>query len=157
MDSEIDVRPARVCDADDCSIVLCSSIRQLCTLDHGENVDIINQWVGNKTPTNLAKWIQNPTSNFLVVEVASEIAAVGSFNESQEVELNYVSPDHRFCGVSKALLTRMEFMIAESGAQTAKLTSTETAHRFYLSAGWRDVADPVMWCGMAGYPMEKTL
>jgi len=149
---EINIRPARVCDAHDCSIVLCASIRRLCILDHGGN-----QWVGNKTPENLAKWIQNPNSNFLVAEVASKIAAVGSFNESQEVELNYVSPDYRFCGVSKALLARMEFMIAESGAQTAKLTSTETAHRFYLSAGWRDVADPVMWCGMAGYPMEKTL
>jgi hypothetical protein len=48
-----------------------------------------------------------------------------------------VSPDARFAGVSKALLNRLEAKALELGNTTCTLTSTETARRFYLSAGYQ--------------------
>ena len=47
---------------------------------------------------------------------------------------NYVAPDARFRGVSRALLGALEVRAAERGNVRCTLTSTETAHRFYRAA-----------------------
>ena len=59
------------------------------------------------------------------------------------------------------MLENLEDEMRERGIRNARLNSTETAHRFYLSAGWADdrhAADGVeMFGGMRAYPMTKTL
>ena len=85
------------------------------------------------------------------------MAVGGIVDEAGEITLNYVHPDFRFRGVSKKLLGRLESELQSKGVAQAKLTSTETAHGFYKSVGWRDVADPERWLGMKGYPMRKAL
>jgi GNAT superfamily N-acetyltransferase len=64
------------------------------------------------------------------------IFAVGSVTDAGEITLNYVSPDARFRGVSRAMLTALEARALERGADRCTLLSTETAHRFYRSAGY---------------------
>ena len=53
------------------------------------------------------------------------------------ITLNYVSPDARFQGVSKALLAALERTAAELGLKQCRLESTKTARRFYEAAGYR--------------------
>jgi GNAT superfamily N-acetyltransferase len=61
--------------------------------------------------------------------------AVGSVTDAGEITLNYVSPDASFHGVSRALLVALEARAQERGNQRCTLLSTETARRFYRSAG----------------------
>jgi hypothetical protein len=65
-----------------------------------------------------------------------------------------VSPEHRFVGASTALLAAME---ATLGPGEATLTSTATAHRFYLARGWTDAGEVERYAGMAAYPMRKRI
>ena len=55
------------------------------------------------------------------------------------------------------MLDHMERALVLRGISRAVLGSTRTAHRFYLSAGWRDAGPPEIVSGVADYPMEKTL
>ena len=90
----------------------------------------------------------------LIAECDREVAAVGGFNASRMIILNYVSPNHRFAGVSKALLAAMEEAL---GPGEATLDSTVTARPFYLAAGWLEVGPPKAYRMVDGYPMRKML
>ena len=75
-----------------------------------------------------------------------------------EITLNYVSPDARFRGVSKALLAALEARARELGNDVCTLASTETARRFYLAAGYVDQGAPTGKFGMSsGYPMARQI
>ncbi len=51
--------------------------------------------------------------------------------------LNYVSPDYRFKGVSKAMLNHMEEFAKNIGILMCTLQSTYTYKDFYNSAGYQ--------------------
>jgi len=157
MGEKIYVRKAQLSDAESCCTVLCASIRELCVADHQNNKKIVDSWTSNKTPDNLRRWIQDPHSTIYVAEISGSIAGVGGLNDLTNITLNYVSPDFRFTGVSKAMLATLESTVYNARTGIAKLTSTQTAHNFYKTAGWRDVSEPEVWLGMKGYPMEKKL
>src|SRR5262249_18892822 len=70
------------------------------------------------------------------------ILGVACVTSCGEVTLNYVSPDVRFRGVSKALLQRLEAKAAELGNDRCALTSTGTARLFCLSAGYEEQGLP---------------
>ena len=150
----ISVRPAVLADAEAMSDLLVASITALCVEDHGNRPDAVVPWLANKTPEGVRKWFANPESRLFVAEDDGALAAVGAFNRKREIILNYVSPEHRFFGASTALLAEME---AQLGPGEARLTSTATAHRFYLARGWADAGEIERYAGMAAYPMRKML
>ena len=152
----IKVRLAGVKDAKDCSTVLCASIRNLCIPDHHGDEDVIAGWIENKTPENLRSWIENSEAAIYVAEIEDQIVGVGGLSGS-EVALNYVSPSHRGLGVSMVMLDKLESALRESGVNDAQLTSTATAHNFYLKAGWEDSGAPEESLGVIGFPMKKAL
>ena len=151
------VREIQTEDAEAASAILCAYITQLCTADHHRNAELIKGWLANKTPEHLLQWLAQPTSRLLVALVRDDVAGVGGFDLAGNVTLNYVAPDHRFKGVSKALLAAMESQLRQSGVTLARLDSTETAHSFYDNEGWCDAGEPNVWMGLVGYPMEKAL
>ncbi len=148
------VRPATAADIPAMSDVLIASITALCVEDHQNRPDAVAPWLRNKTPEGVAKMLANPAGRMFVAERDGAIAAVGSVNDAREVTLNYVSPEHRFAGVSKALLAALE---AALGPGEATLTSTATAHRFYRRQGWTDHGAVERHAGMVAYPMRKSL
>jgi hypothetical protein len=148
------VRNARLGDAPAMSAVLIASITELCIADHRNDPDVLAGWLANKTPEGVAMWFGNPESTLVVAEHWGEIAAVGGFNRAREITLNYVSPSHRFAGVSTALLEGLELGL---GAGEARLNSTETARRFYERRGWKVVGDTAKHRGIDGHPMRKVL
>ncbi|WP_244513653.1 GNAT family N-acetyltransferase [Devosia insulae] len=151
------IRPAAPADAAAMSAVLTASIRDLCTADHRADPEILAGWLRNKTPEMVLKMLERPGAQFLVAERDGEIAAVGCLTGPDEIGLNYVAPAHRFAGVSKAMLAALEDRIRQAGADIARLTSTGTAHRFYLANGWQDAGPAEADRGMLCYPMEKRL
>ena len=63
-----------------------------------------------------------------------------------------------FIFVSRALLRALEARAVARGNQRCTLTSTETAHRFYQSAGYVDDGVPTGKFGTrSGYPMTKQI
>jgi len=94
----------------------------------------------------------------LVAAQDDQILAVGSVTDNGLITLLYVSPDTRFCGISKALLGALERRAADRGCQSFTLYSTETARRFYLAAGYTENGTPACQFGTSsGYPMSKAL
>jgi GNAT superfamily N-acetyltransferase len=129
----------------------------LCVADHGNDQAILAKWLLNKTPEIVASWIGLPDDSMLVAVEGSTILAVGGITEAGNVNLNYVSPDARFCGVSGALLAALEERALERGNVRCTLNSTETALKFYLANGYRIDGPPDHKHGAGGYPMSKTL
>ena len=152
------IRDATPADAPEACDVLRASISELCVADHDSDPEILNRWLANKTPANVAAWMDDPGGTILVAVEGKAILAVGGVRHSGEITLNYVAPRARFRGVSSALLAALEARAAEHGAERVTLQSTETAHRFYQSRGYRDEGPPAGKFGMrASYPMSKPL
>jgi GNAT superfamily N-acetyltransferase len=153
----MEIRDATPEDADAACDVLRKSISQLCVADHGNDPAILNRWLSNKKPEIVAAWAKQPGNSLLVAIEGDAILAVGSVTDAGEITLNYVAPDSRFRGVSRAVLGALEARAAERGNVRCTLTSTETAHRFY-SGGYVDDGMPGGTFGTSsGYPMFKRL
>jgi GNAT superfamily N-acetyltransferase len=152
------IREAIADDAIEACQVLRRSIAELCSADHRDDPAILQNWLSNKTPANVRSWIAQADNHVFVATDGSAIVAVGSVTSSGEITLNYVSPDARFAGISKALLKRLEAKACELGNDTCTLTSTETARLFYLSAGYEERGSPKKLFGTgSGYPMIKQI
>ncbi|WP_172730221.1 GNAT family N-acetyltransferase, partial [Neorhizobium tomejilense] len=93
----------------------------------------------------------------LVAEHDGAICSVGGATRSGEITLNYILPDARFRGVSTAMVMALEQILLNRGNSLVRLTSTQTAQRFYHSMGYQDAGPPVFWGRMPGYPMEKII
>jgi GNAT superfamily N-acetyltransferase len=157
-DGMMDIRDATLEDAEAACVVMRRSIAELCVADHRNDAAILARWLGNKTPEIFASWIRQPGNSLLVATEGGNVLAVGSVTDTGEITLNYVSPDARFRGVSRALLGALEARARERGNTRCTLTSTETALRFYRANGYVEDGLPVGNFGTSsGYPMSKSL
>jgi len=155
---EMEIRDAVPEDAPAACEVLRRSISELCHADHLNDPVILARWLTNKTPEIVGSWIIKPGNSVLVAVEDGSILAVGSLTNAGQITLNYVSPDARFRGVSRALLTALEARALERGADRCRLLSTETARRFYRSAGYGEDGPPQGQFGtISSYPMSKRL
>ena len=150
------IREAKPDDAESTCMVLRRSIIELA--DHGGDALLIEWWLANKTPEQVRAWITDPASHVFVACREEAIIGVGAVTSSGHVTLNYVAPDYRFQGVSKAILARLEVEAKKRGAKSCTLGSTETARSFYRSAGYVEKSSPARGReGLAAYPMSKRL
>jgi GNAT superfamily N-acetyltransferase len=154
----MEIRDARPEDAQAGSQLLRRSIVELCVADHRNDPAVLARWLSNKTPEAFVSWLVQPGNSVLVAVEDGNLLAVGSVTDAGKITLNYVSPDARFRGVTRALLRALEMRAAERGNERCVLTSTETARCFYHASGYVESGPPVGEFGtMAGYPMEKWL
>src|SRR5262245_11571758 len=109
----MNLRRARIDDAAEACVILRRSIVELCSLDHGGDETLIEKWLSNKTVENVGRWISQ--WHFFVAEEAGRILGLAAMDDSGKVTLNYVSPDARFRGVSKALVRCLEDKAAALG------------------------------------------
>lgn len=154
---QIVVRDAIPEDAEPGSLVLRRSIAELCVADHKNDPIFLRGWLSNKTPDHFRTWIKQPGNSLLVAVGNGDILAVGSVTDAGEIALNYVSPDARLCGVSKAMLLALEERAASRGCTTCTLRSSETARRFYLSNGYVEIDESPGQGARRGHPMVKHL
>ncbi len=152
----MEIRDAVPGDAPAACEVLRRSITELCVADHGGDAAVLERWLGNKTPATVASWIARPRNSVLLAVEGAAVFAVGAVTDAGEITLNYVSPDARFRGASRALLAALEKRAMERGGARCTLKSTETARRFYREAGYADDGPPAGGFGMrSGHPMSK--
>jgi len=154
----MEIRDALPADAAAIADVLRRSIIELCHDDHGNDPAVLARWAGNKTPENVLAWMSASDQAMLVASEAGRIAAVGLVTSAGEVRLNYVAPEARFRGLSRALMAALEARAREFGSSICTLTSTATARRFYLSVGYAEQGiEPGLASGRSLYRMAKRL
>jgi predicted GNAT family acetyltransferase len=152
------VRTALKEDAEAACVVLRRSIIELCRADHRDDNATLAAWLANKTPENVRKWIGDANNYMLVADDDSALLGVAAVKSSGKITLNYVLPDARFRGVSKALVTGLEARALELGLEACALDSTGTARRFYFSIGYREAGTAAAGFGVSlAYPMAKQL
>jgi GNAT superfamily N-acetyltransferase len=154
----MEIRDATPADAEAACEVLRRSIAELCDADHHNDPGILDRWLSNKTPAIVAAWASQPGNSLLLAVDRDIVLGVASVTDAGEITLNYVSPQARFTGVSRAMLKALESRAAARGNTACTLFSTETAQRFYQGAGYVDTGSSSEKFGTsAGYPMHKSL
>lgn len=154
----MEIRQAVLADAEAICTVLRRSITELCAADHRNDPALIAPWLANKTPDAVRVWIGNAHQKLLVVVQDGRIAGAAAASETGEIILNYVSPDARFMGASKALVAALEDWLRSLGHETVTLKSTQTARGLYRSLGYRDYGTVPDTSGrVVGWPMRKSL
>jgi N-acetylglutamate synthase-like GNAT family acetyltransferase len=127
-------RRAQIGDAAEACLIIRRSITELCSLDHGGDEKLLADWLSNKTTENVTKWILQ--SHFFVADEAGTILGVAAMDNAGKITLNYVSPDARFRGVSRALVLCMEDQARALGIEECSLDTTQTALQFYQGMGY---------------------
>jgi GNAT superfamily N-acetyltransferase len=152
------IRDAISADAEAACEVMRRSITELCKADHHNDPKILAAWLANKQPRIFEAWLAEPDNSILVAVEDGRVVSVGAVRDNGEITLNYVSPDARFKGVSRALLAALERRAVERGNGRCTLASTATARRFYLANGYVETGRPAGQFGtQSGFPMSKPL
>jgi GNAT superfamily N-acetyltransferase len=154
----LQVRDASNADADAACEVMRRSIAELCVQDHHNDPQILKRWLANKQPEIFRSWVARTGNSVMVAVESDRILAVGSVTDAGDITLNYVSPDARFRGISRRLLTALEVRAGERGNTHCTLVSTATARRFYVANGYAEVGPAQGHFGTnSGIPMRKAL
>ncbi|TMV12538.1 GNAT family N-acetyltransferase [Arenibacterium halophilum] len=136
----IKIRDAMAADAAEAVNALRRSITELCVEDHQNDPAEIESWLSNKTVETWRQWIARDDSVVLVAERDRAIIGVGMAALSGYILLNYVHPEARFSGVSKAILSSLEEVLRIRGIRCCRLDSTITAQSFYESRGFQSAS-----------------
>lgn len=132
----IEIRTAGLQDAHDACHVLRRSISECCVQDHRAQPEILQSWLGNKTPENVASWIASPSNYTLVALRDGELVGIALITQAGKLSLCYLLPEAQHAGIGKALLHGVEAQAREWGISVLRLHSTATARDFYARNGY---------------------
>lgn len=116
--------------------VLRRSILECCEEDHHHQPEILDAWLGNKTPQTVAGWFSSPSYFSLVADRGGEIVGMVLVTQAGKLPLCYVLPEVLHRGVGKALLAGAEAQARAWGVSKLRLHSTATALDFYRRNGY---------------------
>lgn len=132
----IHIRAAAPEDASAACGVLRRSILECCAQDHCNDREILEAWLGNKTPQNVAAWMASSANHTLVAERDGELVGVALLTQAGKLSLCYVLPEAQHGGIGKALLAGAEAKAREWGIGVLTLKSTSVARDFYARNGY---------------------
>lgn len=132
----IEIRLAGPDDAAGACAVLRRSISELCVADHGNQPDILKNWLGNKTPDNVASWIASPSNHTLVALRDGELVGIALLTQAGKLSLCYVLPEVLHMGVGKLLLQGVEGQARSWGVSVLRLHSSNAGRDFYARNGY---------------------
>lgn len=132
------------------------SITQCCALDHANEPAVLQAWLANKTPENLAAWMLAPGAMSWGALRSGELVGFALLT-GDSLALCYVVPEVLHQGVGHALLTAAEVGARQAGLEAVSLESTRTAEAFYRRNGYRPDGAVQRWAGLQAQPMRKRL
>lgn len=133
---DIEIRSARQEDAAAACAVLRRSIAECCLADHRSQPDILQGWLGNKTPDNVASWIASPSNYTVVAAHDGQVVGVALLTQAGKLSLCYVIPEMLHQGIGKRMLAAVETQARSWGVSVLRLHSTATAREFYARNGY---------------------
>ena len=154
----ITIRNAIPKDAEAACAVLVSSIKEIRRRYYENDEEILAQWLENKTPANVQRWIESDRS-YCVVAVNGKGRVVGFASISgSEIMLNYVLPEALHQGVGKGMLQALETHAIASGIEHIHVVSTITAKVFYERNGYVSNGAPRLVGRVIGdFPLVKKM
>ncbi|HYD97727.1 MAG TPA: GNAT family N-acetyltransferase [Noviherbaspirillum sp.] len=132
------VRVAQAADAAAACRILRRAISECCTEDHRNDRAILDAWLGNKTPENVASWFACTAHYSVVAQCGDTLAGVAILSRQGRILLFYIEPALRYTGTGKALLQALETQGREWGLRSMQVASTYTASAFYLRNGFTE-------------------
>lgn len=133
---DIEIRAAGPGDASAACTVLRRSITECCVRDHGHQESVLQSWLGNKTPDNVASWIVSPSNYTVVALRGGELVGISLLTQAGKLSLCYVLPEVLHQGIGKAMLAAIEQQARTWGISVLRLHSTATARDFYARNGY---------------------
>ena len=133
-------RAAVAADAEAVCTVLRQAILETCVDEHRHDQVILDAWLGNKHPAQIAAWMAAP-ANFMVVAEAAEdgvtrVVGVALINQAGKLALCHVLPQAQRRGVGKALLDAAEAQARRWGVSTVRIHGTVNSQAFYAQFGY---------------------
>jgi L-amino acid N-acyltransferase YncA len=133
---DIIIRKATPEDAEAACAVLVRSIKEICAPYYKNDEEILAEWLENKTPANVRRWIESDRS-YCVVAVNAQGQVLGfSSISGAEIMLNYVLPEALHQGIGKKMLQALEAQAFASGVDHIRVVSSITAKAFYERNGY---------------------
>jgi len=137
----IEIRQATPTDAPAACALLRRSIELGCVADHGQRPEVLEAWLGNKTPQNVVTWFSSP-SNFAVVAErrdgsgAPELVGLALLNQAGRLALCYVQPEALRSGVGRELLAAVECKARAWHIGKLHMHSPASASAFFERLGY---------------------
>ena len=155
---DITIRKAIAKDAEAACAVLVRSIKEICAPYYENDQEILAQWLENKTPTNVRRWIESDRSYCVVaVNAQSQVLGFASISGA-EIMFNYVIPEVLYWGIGKRMLQALETQAIASGVEHIDVVSTIPAKEFYERNGYVSSGAPRHVGRIAGdFPLVKTM
>jgi len=138
MSTRIEIRKAVPGDATAACELLRRSIEDGCRADHQDQPGVLDAWLGNKTPANVATWFASSTNYALVAESEGQLVGLTLMTPAGKVALCYVQPDALRCGVGRALLGAMEEQARAASISKLFLHSPPGASTFFERHGYNN-------------------
>ena len=133
------------------------SIVELCVDDHGSDPGTYSPWLASKTGDKVEKLVNGTGRSVAAFNESRSVVGFAMGTPEGEVVFNYVAPEYRFQGISKALLRDLENYFAACGNSHATLTTTLTAEKFHVSRGYKDTGKSKQHLGHSVKVLRKTL
>jgi L-amino acid N-acyltransferase YncA len=155
---DITIRKATPEDAEAACAVLVRSIKEICAPYYENDEETLAQWLENKTPANVRRWIESERSyNVVAVNAQGQVLGFASMSGA-EIMLNYVLPEALYQGIGKGMLQALESHAIASGVEHIELMSTIPAKAFYERNGYVSNGAPKHVGRIIGdYPLIKTM
>ena len=132
----VEIRLAGPDDAEAACRVLRRSITECCALDHHDDPQVLQSWLGNKTPENVASWTASPSNCMLVALRDGELVGVSLLTQAGKLSLCYLVPEAQHSGLGKAMLDGIEAQARSWGIGVLRMHSTATARDFFSRHGY---------------------
>jgi len=138
--------------------LLVKSIKENCYADHGNDPQILQNWIANKTADSVREWLDNPYNQSIVTrDDQNTVIGFAILAHSYEIMLNYIKPGHIGQGVGSQLLKRMEDLARDNDCQLLQTDSTVSATGFYVNQGFILNMDKASQSVNTGIPLYKYL
>lgn len=135
--------------------VLRRSISEICSLDYNDQ-SVIDEWLDNKTESNIKKWIQSVNSYSVVCTNGDLVVGFGTITLEGEVLLIYLLPEALHKGNGKLMLEAMEHRVISNGIEEIYTVSSITAKPFYERNGYTENGQPLLVGNIKGdFPLIK--
>lgn len=152
------IREATSDDAAAACTVMIRSIQEICAPFYQHDEEVLAEWIGNKTPANVRKWMESDGC-FSVVAIDGAGSVVGfAMLSGSEIVLNYVVPEVLHQGIGKRMLGALEQHAVACGMDRLDVVSSIPAKAFYERNGYVSNGAPKYVGRILGdFPLRKRL
>ena len=132
----IAIRKAAPPDAAPACTLLRRSIEQGCEPDHRGRPVVLDTWLANKSPENVAAWFASSTNHAIVAERDGQLLGLALLTQAGKLALCYVDPAALRVGVGRALLAAVEEQARAWNIRKLHLHSPESTAGFFERHGY---------------------